>query len=210
MAELDRFEARLAASLERLADEVPTHVDPQELTESIAAAEAGRGWLRPITGLSGLRLSPVLRLGLVLMTVLALVLGMVVLSQRRVPAPFDAMTHGTMTCPGPAGTAEATGPLVLECTSALPDPRLAGGVRMTLDAATAAGDVIVRTGAMQLDGDGAGWAGSLEMMTAPSGLRSAHAVLAGTGAVDGLVLRLTLMSTDGLDWGLLASVASGR
>jgi hypothetical protein len=210
MAELDRFEARLAASLERLADEVPTYVDPLELTASIAAAEAGRGWLRPMTGLRGLRLSLALRLGLILVTVLALGLGMVVLSQRRVPAPFDAMTHGPMTCPGPAWTAEAAGSLVLECTSALPDPRLAGIVRITLDATTAAGDPIVRTGSIHLDGDGAGWAGFLEMMTAPSGMTSAEAVLAGTGAADGLVLQLHLVSTDGLEWGLLASVASDR
>ena len=50
MAELEQFEARLAASLEHLADEVPTAVDARELTAAIASAEAGHRWLRPRIG----------------------------------------------------------------------------------------------------------------------------------------------------------------
>ncbi len=204
MAEMDRFEARLAASLERLADEVPTRVDAAELTATIAAAERRGGW--PWVRARGRGRVPALRVALVLVAILALVFGMLALAPRLVRTPFEPISHGSMTCAG-APSITGTGPVTLECVADLSDSRLAGDALITLGPATPGS--FARSGSMQLDASGASWAGDVETLSAPTGMVTGGAVLVGEGAAAGLVQRVRLLSADGLDWGLLGWVEAG-
>ena len=206
MAEMDRFEARLAASLEHLADEVPTRVNAAELTAAIAASEGRRGW--PWVRARDRGHAAVLRVALVLAAVLALVFGMLALAPRLVRTPFEPVSHGTMTCAG-APPVAGTGPLTLECRTALPDPRLSGDARITLGAAVDMGGIAVRPGTMELDAADATWSGTLEVTTAPNGISVGDAVLEGSGGAAGIVLRLHLLSAGGSEWGLLGWVEAG-
>jgi hypothetical protein len=206
MADMDRFEARLAASLERLADEVPTRVDAAELTATIAAAEGRRGW--PLTRTRDRRRAPALRVALVLAAILALVFGMIALAPRLVRTPFAPMSHGSMTCAG-APAITGAGPVTLECVAELPDSRLAGDALITLGAAADVGGVAVRPGTMELGAADATWRGTLELTTAPNGVSAGDAVLEGSGGAAGIVLRLHILSAGGTEWGLLGWVEAG-
>jgi hypothetical protein len=206
MAELDRFEARLAASLERLADEVPTRVDAAELTATIAAAEARRGW--PWSRARARGGTPALRVALVLAAVLALVFGMLALAPRLVRTPFAPMSHGSMTCAG-APSITGAGPVTLECVAELPDSRLAGDALITLGTASPRGGIAMRPGTMEVDAAGATWRGAIGFTTAANGVSVGDAVLTGSGAAAGIVLRLHLLSADGIEWGLLGWVEAG-
>lgn len=206
MAEMDRFEARLASSLERLADEVPTRVDAAELTATIVAAERRRGW--PWIGARGRKGVPALRVALVLAAVLALVFGMLALAPRLVQTPFEPISHGSMTCAG-APSISGAGPVTLECVAELPDSRLAGDALIALGAAADLGGVAVRPGTVELDAEGATWRGTLEVTTAPNGVSAGDAVLEGSGGAAGIVLRLHLLSANGTEWGLLGWVEAG-
>jgi hypothetical protein len=206
MAELDRFEARLAASLERLADEVPTRVDAAELTATIAAAERRRGW--PFARARARGGAPALRVALVLAAILALVFGMLALAPRLVRTPFAPMSHGSMTCAG-APPITGVGPVTLECAAELPDSRLAGDALITLGTAVGLGGTAVRPGTMALDAAGATWRGTIGLTTAANGVSAGDAVLTGSGDAAGIVLRLHLLSAGGTEWGLLGWVETG-
>ncbi len=206
MAEPDRFEARLAASLARLADDVPTDVDPARVAATVAAAER-LGWLPWWPGLRGLRLVPALQLAIVLAALLALALGLLVLAPRLVQSPFEAQLRGRIVCEGTPWTTSDVGGLQLDCRSELADPRLAGTVRISVDELPQAGTGVIRPGAMELRAGGATWTGGLQVTTAPNGLAIGDAVLEGDGTADGVVLHLHLLSTDGLAWGVLATTS---
>jgi hypothetical protein len=208
MAEPDRFEARLAASLARLADEVPTDVDPARVAATIASGER-RGWMPWWPGLRSLRLAPALQLAIVLAALLALALGLLVLAPRLVQSPFEAQLRGRIVCEGAPWTTSDVGRLQLDCRSELADPRLAGTVRISLDELPQAGTGVIRPGAMELRAGGASWTGGLQVTAAPNGLAIGDAVLVGDGTADGVVLHLHLLSTDGLAWGVLATTSEG-
>lgn len=207
MAELEQFEARLAASLEHLADEVPTAVDARELTAAIASAEAGHRWLRPRIGAWPTRVT-VLRYAALAAALLLLAAAAAVLAPRFLATPFDATIHGRMTCTEHSWTSSTAGPVELECVSQLPDGRLAGNVVVTLGGPSEDLGGIVRSGSMELSGDGARWTGIVQITTAPNEAAFGDGRLHGSGAADGQVLYLHVMSGDGLTWGVLGNVAS--
>jgi hypothetical protein len=207
MAEMDRFEARLAASLERLADEVPTEVDPVELTAVIAAAGRRRSWRWP--GALSFRDAPALWVALVLATVLALAFGMVTLAPRLVRPPFEPLVLGSMTCAGPPAIWGA-GPLALDCVMDLPDERMDGDARIMLGMPADVGGIPVRPGTIELNGADAAWHGPVEVTTAPNGVSTGDAVLEGSGRAERLILSIHLVSADGTGWGLLGRVEARR
>jgi hypothetical protein len=210
MTELEQFEARLAASLEHLADEVPTTVDSRELTAAIVATEAGRGWLHPAFGAHLRPRAAVLRYALAAAALLLLAAAVAaVLAPRFMAAPFDAMTHGRMTCSEAAWESSATDPVVLDCVLAMPDTRLAGNVQISLGAPSTAAGGISRFGSIALSGNGARWTGTIQVTAAPNEAAFGDGRLHGSDAADGQVLYLHLMSGDGLTWGVLGNVVSG-
>lgn len=202
MAEMERFERRLAASLERLADEVPTHVDARQLAAEAAAANARPRWLTLLLGERGRQLNPALWTAVVVAATLLLLLGVLIVGQRMSRAPFEATTHGPMSCVGPA-LGSTSGDVVLDCTSRLANPRLAGPVRISLGGATPHAGATLRRGAMTVDGVDARWSGDVIVMSAPNGVITGEASLMGDRAGAGIVLRVRLLSGDGRDWGLL-------
>jgi hypothetical protein len=210
MAELEQFEVRLAASLGHLADEVPTTVDARELTAAIATAEAGRGWLRPVFGTRPLQPLKVLRYATMAAALLLLAAAAAVLAPRFMAAPFDATIHGRMMCTGPSLTSSTSESVELQCVSLLPDSRLAGSVRIALDRPMEIAGGLVRSGAMELSGDGARWNGAIQVTTAPNESAFGDGWLQGSGAAVGQALYLHVMSSDGQTWGVLGTVASGR
>jgi hypothetical protein len=210
MAELEQFEARLAASLERLADEIPTAVDPRELTAAIATAEAGHRWLRPWFGGRPIHRVAVLRYAAIAAALLLLAAAAAVLAPRFMAAPFGATIHGRMTCTGPSLTSSTNESVELECVSLLPDSRLAGSVRIALDRPLEIAGGLVRSGAIELSGDGARWNGAIQVTTAPNESAFGDGWLQGSGAAVGQALYLHVMSSDGQTWGVLGTVASGR
>jgi hypothetical protein len=209
MSELDRFEARLAVSLARLADQVPTEVDPVRVAATIASSER-RARVPWWPGLRSLRLVPTLQLAIVLAALLALALGLLVLAPRLLQSPFEAALHGRIVCEGAPWTTSDVGGQVLDCRSELADPRLAGTVRISVDELPQAGTGVVRPGAMELRAGGASWTGGLQVTTAANGLAIGDAVLEGDGTADGVVLHLHLLSTDGLAWGVLATTSEAK
>lgn len=207
---IDLFEARVAASLERLADEVPTDVDAVELTATLASAATGPRWLpRRMSGWAT-AIAPVLRLVLVVMAVLALLHGAAVLGPRPIRTPIPSPIHGLITCDGGPWTTSMVDSVTLDCVSSLPDPRLAGTVRITLDDPAQSGGTPTRTGSMELQAGGATWEGWLRVTTTPNGMAVGGAVLVGQATAQGVVLDLRLMSSDGRDWGVLATTTESR
>jgi hypothetical protein len=207
MAELEQFEARLAASLEHLADEVPTAVDARELTAAIASAEAGHRWLRPVFGTRPLQPLMILRYAAIAAALLLLAAAAVVLAPRFMAAPFDATIHGRMTCTGPSLMSTANDPIELECVSKLPDSRLAGALRINLEGPSEMAGGLVRSGAIELSGQGARWTGVIQVTTALNEAGFGDGWLRGSGAADGQALYLHVMSRDGQTWGVVGTVA---
>jgi hypothetical protein len=208
MAELDRFERRLAAGLERLADEVPTAVDAAAVAHRIAAAEAqrrGRSGRLAHTGPGTHGLAPVLRFALAPVALLLLVFGIIVLAERIAPAPSEGLFAGRAVCEGAPWTS-ATDAVAVDCILELADPRLAGPLRIVAGPATDAGGYAVRTGTLELRGSDATWTGALLLQVGRNGLASGTARLGGDGAAEGCVLDVRLVSADGVDWGVLATV----
>ena len=73
--------------------------------------------------------------------------------------------------------------------------------------ATDLGAVSGRSGTIDVGGR---WWGSLTVTTAPNGIAVGAVVLVGGAGSGGEVVRMRLLSTDGLRWGLLGSRASGE
>jgi hypothetical protein len=205
MAETERFERRLAEALERYAQEVPTRVDASGLVRSIAESEARRAWWRPIQLPWPTRVVPAVRLAIALAALLALVGALAILAQRLAPGQSDAVLTGRMECSG-ADWLAAAAPVALDCTLDLHDDQVTGTARIRLDAATDLGAVSGRSGTIDVDGR---WTGALTVTTAPNGITVGAAVLVGR-ADTGETIRMRLLSTDGLRWGLLGSRASGE
>lgn len=209
---MERFESRLAASLEQLADEVPTSVSGTRLAREIAAADAGRGWperlreawdrtLAPLGGLA-----PVFRYALAPAFLLILAAGLFALAQRTEPVPFADPVVGQMTCEGPTWTTSSRAVEALACSAELRDPRLSGTVRLDVDAAEAAAGVRVRSGTIELRTASGTWHGDVGLTVGANGMAIGDAVLAGSADDSGLVLGLHLITSDGRTWGLMASV----
>lgn len=210
MTEIDPFEARFAASLERLADEVPTEVDPVRLTAALAAEASGPRWRPRWWSNPASPTAPIVRLMLVVAAVLALLYGAAVLAPRPAPTPIASPVHGVITCDGEPWATSARDGLTLDCTSELPDPRLAGTVRITLDSPAQPGETPTRTGSMEMRAGSATWAGRVRFTTAPNGMTVGGAVLGGHGTVEDIVIDIHLMSGDGLDWGVLVTTVGDR
>ncbi len=209
MAEMDRFERRFETALGRLADEVPTVVDAAAVARTIAAGEARRrGWLGRLVGPDVRGLSPVLLFALAPVALLLLVFGVVVLAERIAPLPQEGAFAGRATCDGAPWTS-TTEAVALECVMDLADPRLAGSLRLTAGPAVDVPGYAVRTGSLDLRGSGATWTGALLLEVGKNGLAIGSARLAGAGAAEGVILDVELISTDGVDWGVLANVVPG-
>lgn len=211
MAEMERFESRFEAALGQLADEVPTAVDAAEVARSVAADGARRGWLSSLLGggpgLHGL--APVLRFALAPALLLLLVYGLITLAQRIDATPSGVSITGRMTCEGSSWTTLA-GPVLLECATDLPDPQLAGRVRIALEEGAPVGGFSARGGTMEIDALGASWSGALEVTVAPNRMAIGDAALTGHGSAGGQVLLVHAISTDGLSWGLLGWIETAR
>jgi hypothetical protein len=152
-----------------------------------------------------MQLAPPVRVALVVVAVLALAFGMIVLAQRVLRSPLETTVHGRMACVGPSWVS-GNGPVALDCTSVLPDPRLAGDARIALGAAVDMGGVAVRQGTMELEAADATWRGTIEVTTAPNAVSAGDAVLEGSGGAAGIVLHLHLLSAGETEWGLLGWV----
>lgn len=205
---MDRFERRFETALGRLADEVPTGVDAAAVARTIAAGEARRrGWLGGVAGSrSDARgLAPVLRFALAPVALLLLVFGIVVLAERIAPAPSEGVFAGRATCESEPWTS-AIGAVSLDCVLELADPHLAGPLRIVAGPATDAGGYAIRTGSLALRGSDATWTGALLLEVGENGLASGSARLVGDNGGEGVILDVRLVSADGVDWGLLATV----
>lgn len=210
MTEIDPFESRLAASLERLADEVPTEVDPVHLTTALATAASAPSWLPRWRPARTSAAAPLVRLMLIVVAVVALLYGTAVLAPRPAPASIASPLHGLITCDGEPWATSARDEVTLDCTSELPDPRLAGTVRITLDSPAEPGETPTRTGSMEMHAGNATWVGRVRCTTAPSGMTVGGAVLGGHGSVEDFVIDIHLMSGDGLVWGVLVTTVGDR
>ena len=147
---------------------------------------------------------------LIVTAVLALLYGAAVLGPRPIPIPIPSPIHGLITCDGEPWTTSDRDSVTLDCVSELPDPRLAGTVRITLDDPAQTGVTPTRTASMELQAGGATWEGWLRVTTTPTGMAVGGAVLVGQGTAEGVVMDLRLMSSDGLDWGVLATTVGDR
>ncbi len=205
MADTERFEGRFAEALERYAAEAPTAVDAAGLTRSVAEAEARRAWWRSVALPWSTRAGPAARLAIALVALLALTWALAVLAQRLAPGPSGGVLTGQMTCTG-ADPTIVTAPVELDCTLDLAGARVAGAARIKLDAAIALGAITSRVGTIDVDGR---WAGGLTVKTAPNGVAVGVAVLVGQAGPDGETIRMRLLSTDGMHWGLLGSQSAG-
>jgi hypothetical protein len=203
MADIERFEGRLAASLRLLADEAQTEVDAALVASTVAAAHPAGSRGSPAFGASLLRLGPSLRLAIVV-ALLALVAYLAItLAPRLLAQPLPASIHGLIQCDGERWTGGSTA-VVLRCSSGLADSRLAGPVRLAVDPATAGARG--RTGSIELEGSGGRWQGRLLLETSPDGMVVADASLTAGDASAGYLLQLHLISPDGLEWGVIGSV----
>lgn len=206
MAEMDRFEARLAASLRQLADEVPTEVDASLVASTAGAAHpAGTRAIPTLVGWRG-RLVPGLRLAIVVALLALLAYAAVVLAPRLVSPPLPSIIHGLIRCDGESWTSR-TAPVVLTCSVDLGDPRLAGAATIAVDAAAGQG-ALGRTGRVELGAGGTRWVGPLVLERSPAGMVAGDALLGGSGGSAGYTLELHVFSSDGLEWGVLGSVHS--
>jgi hypothetical protein len=149
--------------------------------------------------------SPALRFALAPVLLLLLVLGLFALAQRVEPAVPESPLGGRMTCEGVPWTS-TTGAVALDCVVDLADPRLAGPLNLVAGPATDVPGYAVRTGSLELRGSDATWAGALLLEIGQNGFATGSARLAGAGAADGVVLDVELLSIDGVEWGVLATV----
>lgn len=209
MTELDRFEARLAASLDRLAAEAPASVDARELAAAIAADEARRArWLPGLRGWAVPR-AAVARVALVLLIAPFVAVGLLVLVNHDDGQPQGVATHGRLACGEPSlATGSTDQPLVLDCTGEVTDLPADGAIRMTLAPAVTATGTLVRTGVIELRSPGATWTGQVTLRTAPAGITVGDATLTGSGRAAGAALHLHLMSTDGSSWGVVGDLSA--
>ena len=197
MTEIDPFEARFAASLERLADEVPTEVDPVRLTAALAAAASGPRWRPRWRSDPASWTAPIVRLMLVVAAVLALLYGAAVLAPRPAPAPIASPVHGVITCDGEPWATSARDGVTLDCASELPTAADGHGPDHPRQPHTARGNA----DANRVDGDarrqrGVGGMGPVHV--GPRGMTVGGAVLGGHGTVEDMVIDIHLMSGDGL------------
>ena len=204
MAETERFEAQLQAALAAYADEVPTTVDAVELARSIATAERERGWRRlfptgALEAWSGTL--QLVRLGLVLCALALLTAALVVLAQRIAPLP--TMLTGRMGCVGSPWAVPTPERLELDCTTELADERATGAASLVLEPPAGGASPWFRSGSMKLRTRAMVWLGSVALQAAPNGVAVSDVELEGYGAGPvPLVLRLHLVTTDGVRWGL--------
>lgn len=202
MAEMDAFERRLGSALERLADEAPTAVDAEAVVRSAVAGSAPHGTFELLPAAWSGRGVRVVRLALAAAVILALLGGLIAISQRVTPVPDDGVLLGRMTCAEGPWSFEARAGSSLDCVSELQDPRGSGDVRVELAPSTAVDGLLLRSGSVELVADRGMWSGSMSGTTAPNGVTALAAVLVGEEGFAGLVLDLRLVSADGLRWGL--------
>ena len=203
MAEMERFEARLAAAIDRLADEAPTTVDDQQLARAIASAEAAH---HPIAFRLGWRL----RIAVAVILILALAIAMVALAERIAPAPLSGSIIGRLACTGPPWVSSDTVTVALECSSDLGDPRFSGWITIDIGEADQVDGVSYRAGRVALRMESATCAGRLRVTEAPNGMAVADAALACDAALRGTVLTLRFVTGDGLSWSVLGSFRGGE
>lgn len=210
MADMDRFEARLAQALERYADEAPTAVDAAEVTRAVAADHAQRGWPGRLAGgwwptARALRFAPVAQGALAVVVIVAMGAGAFALAERMSPVPLDVALTGQMDCPGFTSTIPAAQSIELSCSAAFSGTRLAGPARITLGPATTSLGLPARPGSMELHAAGSTWQGAIWVTTSPNGLILGNARLA-TESPDGQILNLQIVGGDGIPWGLLGAI----
>jgi hypothetical protein len=204
----DAFERRLATALERLADDAPTTVDAAAIAHAIAVRESAPGrtaWPRwaPTVGI-GARFTRLVRIGVVVAALLALLAGLAILAQRLAPASIDGPFTGRLTC-GETSWSDRPAVLTLDCTFAVTGDRgLGGHLGGMLSAVPGATEPRSWAGQVRLETAEGTWTGALLVGAGPNGVGSGDVEL--TRFADTSVrLDLHLITRDGSRWGVLGT-----
>lgn len=208
MDDLERFGSRLAASLQRLADDIPTDVDTDLYAASTVRLAGRRHRLAGPWGRSELAVPRPLRLVLAVAALVGLAFAMLLVAQGVRPSVVTGSVHGELVCSDLLPAAAL--PADLACASELSDPGFSGPVDLRLDPATLFAAGASRAGTMTIRGANGTWSGPVHVVVGPNGLVGGDATLASDGAAIESVLEVRLVAGGGTRWGVLGTVRRTR